>query len=368
MWLNTINWRATVFNETVNGDSVSRNADQYFRFGGTYWGDGYPDAGGYRTGWYKIDGGGGIDMLTVHPTYGFQYTVIKLESLKNIEYIDASNIPGGAPVYFRNYLDLKNDNKIIGIFNIEGFYGDEYANTFIGSDFAEKIVGNGGSDNIDGGGGNDIIYGGFTESNYNIPQYLYNWQDDNDIIHGGAGDDTIYGQQGNDILYGDEGNDTIDGGDGNDKLYGGDGDDTFISDGNDIIDGGTGVNKVIFVKPNSNVYVNLNTSDYLNISNVDAGTGDDQLAGNGLDNVLNGKAGNDSISGNGGNDKLYGDAGNDTLTGGSGDDLLDGRTGTDTASYADATSGVRVDLSNTAAQDTGGAGTDTLVSIENLTG
>ena len=44
-------------------------------------------------------------------------------------------------------------------------------------------------------------------------------------------------------------------------------------------------------------------------------------------------------------------------------------TGSDTASYADAASGVTVSLAlHGSAQDTGGAGTDTLVNIENLTG
>ncbi|HRI37729.1 MAG TPA: hypothetical protein PLO50_04165 [Nitrospira sp.] len=42
--------------------------------------------------------------------------------------------------------------------------------------------------------------------------------------------------------------------------------------------------------------------------------------------------------------------------------------GTDTASYSTATAGVRVNLGMTTAQNTVGAGTDTLQSIENLTG
>ena len=48
--------------------------------------------------------------------------------------------------------------------------------------------------------------------------------------------------------------------------------------------------------------------------------------------------------------------------------MLDGGSGTDTASYALATAGVTVSLANTGPQETFGAGVDTLVSIENLTG
>jgi Ca2+-binding RTX toxin-like protein len=56
------------------------------------------------------------------------------------------------------------------------------------------------------------------------------------------------------------------------------------------------------------------------------------------------------------------------LTGNSGNNTLNGGGGTDTASYTDATAGVTVSLSVGGAQNTGGAGTDTLISIENLTG
>ena len=67
-------------------------------------------------------------------------------------------------------------------------------------------------------------------------------------------------------------------------------------------------------------------------------------------------------------DHLRGSRLNDTLSGGMGDDKLDGRGGDDTSSYADADSAVRVDLGLSGPQDTGGAGVDMLVRIENLIG
>jgi len=89
-------------------------------------------------------------------------------------------------------------------------------------------------------------------------------------------------------------------------------------------------------------------------------------AGNALTNFL---------VGNSGNNHLLGYEGNDFLEGGAGDDVLDGGGGIDTASYQHATAGVVVSLirwngssASGTAQNTGGAGKDTLVSIEHLYG
>jgi Ca2+-binding RTX toxin-like protein len=67
----------------------------------------------------------------------------------------------------------------------------------------------------------------------------------------------------------------------------------------------------------------------------------------------------ENLTGSAGNDTLEGDAGNNTLAGGAGVDLL---------SYAGATAGVTVNLALTAAQATGGAGTDVVGGFENLLG
>ncbi len=84
--------------------------------------------------------------------------------------------------------------------------------------------------------------------------------------------------------------------------------------------------------------------------------------------TIHGTEATDVLIGTDGNDLLEAGAGNDTLIGGPGDDCLDGGAGIDMASYRTSTSGITLDLSNTDAQDTGGAGMDTLVSIENVTG
>lgn len=95
------------------------------------------------------------------------------------------------------------------------------------------------------------------------------------------------------------------------------------------------------------------------IENVTAGSGNDRVSGNSAANRLDGGAGDDVLAGLGGNDWLVGGAGDDTLNGG---------LGIDTASYANAGASVSVNLARTGAQATGGAGQDTLVSIENLIG
>ncbi|MCP1620900.1 putative secreted protein (type I secretion substrate) [Pseudomonas sp. SLBN-26] len=100
------------------------------------------------------------------------------------------------------------------------------------------------------------------------------------------------------------------------------------------------------------------------------GNSSDNLLVDGLSggHTLNGNGGNDVLLGNDGDDTLNGGAGNDLLVGGSGNDYLDGGSGTDTAGYQDATAGVNVNLGITGQQNTGGAGLDTLVNMENLTG
>jgi Ca2+-binding RTX toxin-like protein len=74
----------------------------------------------------------------------------------------------------------------------------------------------------------------------------------------------------------------------------------------------------------------------------------------------------DTITGNSSDNILLGGNGNDLLNGGAGNDTLNGGADIDTASYLDAIAAVNVSLTNGTAA--GGAGLDTLISIENLIG
>jgi len=107
--------------------------------------------------------------------------------------------------------------------------------------------------------------------------------------------------------------------------------------------------------------------------------GDDQYKGNsgyhfgtvegGAGNdILNGGVSDEAFYGDDGNDTLNGSGGDDFLEGGVGDDAINGGTGFDTASYSEAAAGVTVSLAVSGAQNTGGAGLDTLTGIEDLLG
>ncbi len=87
--------------------------------------------------------------------------------------------------------------------------------------------------------------------------------------------------------------------------------------------------------------------------------GSDVIRGTNSDDVLDGRMGDDDI---------YGLAGNDWLIGGPGNDRLFGGAGIDIAAYDAAPGGVNVDLRIAGSQATGGAGRDTLDSIEGLSG
>lgn len=159
----------------------------------------------------------------------------------------------------------------------------------------------------------------------------------NDTIYGTALNDILYGGAGNDTLYGLAGNDQLDGGTGTDRLFGGLGNDTFII--NDSLD-------TIFESINqgndtvqSSISYSLATLPY--VENITlTGTSSIFAIGNVYNNVL---------------------------IGNSGGNILNGGLGIDTASYQNSANGVVVSLAVTTAQNTG-AGSDRLISIENLTG
>jgi Ca2+-binding RTX toxin-like protein len=245
-----------------------------------------------------------------------------------------------------------------------------------------------------------------------------------DWVHGGAGRDTLSGMEGDDILFGDAdadrlhggtGNDVLDGGAGddlldggaetdpvlaaamNDRLLGGEGDDVLVFRARGSVDGGTGDDTLLVVgdpprlggSGSSAMQVLGGTGrDLVDLSGYGGGVevhldqlvtgpfvqrgwyfgGWEDAIGSGYDDKLYGGTSNNHLRGGEGNDTLLGEGGDDRLDGGLGGDLLDGGDGVDTADYGSVAAGVVVDLLLTGAQDTRGAGTDTLGTIENLSG
>ena len=212
---------------------------------------------------------------------------------------------------------------------------------------------------LDGGDGTDTVSYAAAAGAVTVSLALQDGDAQNTV---GAGSDTLSnfenltGSAFNDTLTGDDNNNTISGLAGNDTLNGGNGD--------DILDGGAGSDTASYADAGSGVTVSLAVPDAQDTggAGIDTLISIENLTGSAGDDVLTGDANANILSGLEGDDTLQGGAGNDTLDGGANGDMGD------TASYQDATAGVTVSLAITAAQDTIGAGTDTLTNIENLTG
>lgn len=260
-------------------------------------------------------------------------------------------------------------------------WGNEIGNTLIGKQGNDilygkggddLLAGNDGDDTMDGGSGNDTV--SYLSAEWSVSVNLAITSSQNT---GSSGYDTILnvenieGSMYNDTLSGNSGANIIDGMDGNDLIEGGDGNDTLI--------GGLGIDVLSYASATGGITVSLMLSSAQNTKNAGLDTVSgfenvigsnygDTVSGDNNNNMIRGMGGNDTLEGNGGDDFLYGLDGNDILVGGSGNDTLVGGNGIDTVRYSTATAGVKVGLGLTTAQNTIGAGTDTVLGCENLYG
>lgn len=200
-----------------------------------------------------------------------------------------------------------------------------------------------------------------------------------DIMKGLGGADYLYGAGGADRLIGGKGDDALDGSDGDglsDTLLGGGGDDRIGGGSGDRLDGGVGEDFFSLFLQNATSGFKLDLTgltkggtlvlkDGTVVKNMESGQ---MTLGSGADKVTIGDA-HVAVYAGAGDDTLIGGALGDTLGAGMGDDSVNGGNGSDWVSYQGAGSAVHVDLAiQGEAQDTGGGGMDTLVSIENLQG
>jgi Ca2+-binding RTX toxin-like protein len=247
--------------------------------------------------------------------------------------------------------------------SIEGLIGTDFGDYLGGDNGSNALYGGAGNDILDGPGGDDFMYGGLGADtvyyNHAVSGVTVNLASTSAQNTGGGGIDVL---QSIESLYGSDYGDTFTGNQLSNTLIGSLGDDTLQGGlGNDLLYGGDGIDTASYAAATGDVRVSLAITAAQ--STLAAGT--DTLSG--IEN-LTGGAYNDTLTGDGGHNVLTGNAGNDVLAGGLGDDTLYGGAGSDTANYAAAATAVTVNLSLTAAQDTHGAGIDTLSSIENITG
>lgn len=307
------------------------------------------------------DGGSGIDTIT------FTSTTLGI----TVNLAAGSNHATGTEI---------DTDQIANVENVTGGSGND---TISGNSAANVLLGGAGNDTLKGAAGNDTLTGGdgtdtadYTSAASGVTANLSSGTSSNDgdsgsdtlsgieNLTGSSSADTFTGDGIANVLIGNGGADSLTGGAGNDTLRGG--------TGNDTIDGGTDTDTVDYSTAAAAVTVNLGSgtasndgdggSDTLsNIENVIGSAYNDSITGSNSSNLLNGGAGNDTISGSGADDTIIGGAGNDTIS---------GNGNTDTVDYSGAAGGINVSLvaGGTTSGGDGDGGTDTISSVENITG
>jgi Ca2+-binding RTX toxin-like protein len=244
-------------------------------------------------------------------------------------------------------------------FAIDGWGGvDTLTNIWgiLGSAFGDTITLGAGNDWVRSDDGDDVLDGGA-----GLDRVSYDDAPAAVIVDLAAG--TAQDGWGNtDTLTGFE---VVTGTDFNDQLFGDANNNWFIGgDGNDLMDGrGGNDTAVYFFGSQAGAVINLGPVG--NGTAFDSSGGIDTLVS--IENVI-GTRFADFVIGSSLDNALYGYLGDDTLTGAGGQDLLDGGEGSDTADYSGTVGRVVINLNIAIAQNTISAGSDTLVSIENVTG
>lgn len=168
-------------------------------------------------------------------------------------------------------------------------------------------------------------------------------------VSGDANDNIFYPSAGNLNMSGLDGDDVILSGEGQYSGLGGTGNDTYVLSAGF---GSSTAATLTYGSATAGVTVNLATTTAQN------------TVGAGTDTISN----FENLTGSAYNDTLTGNASANVIEGGSGDDTLNGAGGTDTLTYVSAGAAITVSLALTTAQNTGGAGTDTISNFEKLTG
>ncbi|AHE52672.1 beta strand repeat-containing protein [Sphingomonas sanxanigenens] len=354
-------YNGTAYADMIAGDQFGVADDIIFGLGGNDTLSGLDGAdrieGG--SGNDSLDGGTGVDTLSYASALARIAVDLAIVGAQSTIGAGIDSVTG-----FENIVGSAHDDRLSG---------NEIANLIEGGEAKDRLAGRGGNDTLDGQTGDDVLDGGLGDDlliggeGFDRADYASSLigvtvdlaVQGNAQNTGGAGADTLVGIEGvvgsnlADQLSGDSGANEVLGGLGDDALSGGDGD--------DLLDGGGGTDLARYATAGAAVTINLLSQWAQNTG----GAGIDTLRG--IENV-EGSAFDDVLTGNAFGNLLAGGLGNDVLNGGLGNDRLDGSDGVDTASYANATGAIRVNLALTTAQSTISAGSDTFAGIENVTG
>jgi Ca2+-binding RTX toxin-like protein len=258
--------------------------------------------------------------------------------------------------------------------SIENLTGSAFIDLLVGNGIANVLNGGLGADTLLGLGGNDILIGGTGANNTlqgGLGDDLYVVDANDTVIElSGEGTDTVQTSRTTYLLRthvenlqytgsaafrgtGNAADNTIEGGSGNDVLIG--------RGGNDRLDGNGGTDTADYSAAAGAV-----TASLLAGAASNDGDGGTDVLGE-IEN-LTGSAFADSLTGSAGANVLNGGSGHDVLAGRGGNDVLNGGAGTDTADYSGAAGGVDLKLALNTATNDGDGGSDTFISIENITG
>jgi len=224
--------------------------------------------------------------------------------------------------------------------SIEDLTGSAYADQLYGDGGANRLLGLGGhdlldsrsgDDALDGGDGDDRLVGGLGADalvggvGTDTADYSASASPVTVSLATGVGDDgeaegdtldgieNLVGSIGDDVLTGDANGNRLEGGRGTDQLTGGEGDDVLVGGRDaDALAGGAGIDTADYVTSLGGVIVDLSGATagggdaegdvYSGIENIRGSFHDDALAGDALDNRIEGGEGADRLKGGGGFD------------------------------------------------------------------
>lgn len=316
-----------IFGNSADNRLFGSNGNDYF-FGGA--GNDY------------IDGGSGFDYVN----YSDVTTNIEIDlALTIAQALGAAGID-----------TLISIEGVVGGSGNDALKGDANANYIDGGIGSDTLTGRAGDDTyiVDSSGdvvvelaseGVDVVWSAI---NYTIGANVEN------LTLTGASAINGTGNSLDNVIKGNDAANTLDGGTGNDTMVGNGGNDTYFVDSTSdtITELASGGDDIVRTSATYTLSENVETLVLLGSNSIN-GTGN---------------SGSNLILGNSGDNVLSGGSGNDFLFGGNGNDYLDGGADTDFAIYSDALAGVSINLALMIAQNTGGAGTDTLVNVEGVYG